>query len=366
MTSVFYVADYLTAEKTDSEAIADCLADAAKCPSRTIVFDRKDYTVGEAILLSAHTTVILDDCTVMLADETADNIFRGSNVIPDPDDPYGMPLACEPISDIKILGKGNAKISGPAKNKIGYHPVLQEEQPMVGDFWGWRTHLISLSRCTDFEIGGFSVSGARGWAICFDLCRNGHIHDIHFQTDVKNGDGIDFRSGCHKCLVEHIRGTTSDDTVACTALTKKRETFPMKNYLYPHEPGDCLRDRTDEDCDISDITIRDVETNGKHHAVICLAANGCRVHHIQIEHIREPFLHDRRECVVKIYTGYGSGYTKGDLHHISVRDVHASYANHTVYCNAEVMDVALERITHPNPAKAMKLDHPEGITVTCS
>ncbi len=363
MNTYFSILDYIKDSQTDTEAVKKCLLDAEKSVPATVIFSGKDYTLTEAVTLSSHMTVIIEDCTLRLADEICDNLFRGKNVKINPEDPMGMPLACDPIEDIKILGKGNAVIRGPEKNKIGYHSVLQEEQPMVGDFWGWRTYLISLSRCEGFEIAGLSVQKTCGWGLCFDLCRGGHLHDITFDSHVKNGDGIDFRSGCHDCLVEHIRGTTSDDTIACTALWNKNDTFPLKNYLYPHEPGQCIKDRTEDMRNISRITIRDVKTSGVHHAVICLAANGCQVHDITVENITETPSEYWREAVVKIYTGYGAGYTDGDLHDISVNDVRAVYAKYAVYCNAPVKAVTLQKISHPKPERAVKLDYPEDITI---
>ncbi len=364
MEAVFYVSEYLAAGKSDSEAVRLCLAAAAEVVTpRTIVFDKKDYALEEAVLLPSHTTVVIDDCTVALADGVADNLFRGKNVIPDPKAPYGLPLAVHPTEEIKILGRGNAAISGPSVNKIAFHSVLNEKQSMVGDFWGWRTHLVSLTYCTGFEIGGLSVSKTRGWAFCFDLCRNGYVHDVHFMTDVKNGDGIDFRSGCHDCLVERISGITSDDSIACTAIWNEDDRFPNGNYLYPHEPGYCIRNRSAEQRDISHITIRDIRTAGRHHAVICLAACGCKVHDIVIEGVHEPMHEDWREALVKLYTGYGKGYSAGDIHDIHVKDLRASYAKYALYCNAEVKNVTVEQAFHPDPARAVAPDHPEGVKV---
>ncbi len=361
--SVFSVYDYIGRAKSDSEAVRLCMADAEKAPERTIVFSGREYILSEAVLVPSNTTVVVENCTLTLADEVFDNLFRGNNVIPDPDDPYGLPLSVEKTENIRILGKGNAVLRGPAKHKIGYHPVLGEEQPMTGDFWGWRTLLVSLSRCTGFEISGFHIERTMCWALSFDLCRGGYIHDIDFLTDVKNGDGIDFRFGCHDCTVERITGTTSDDTVACTAIRHPEDRFPMGNYLYPHEPGRCVPTLMQDERDISHITIRDVKTDGLHHGVICLAACGCRVHHITIENITEPPSEYPREAVLKIYTGYGSGYTAGDLHDISVKNIHAVHARYAAFCKAQVKNVTLENITHANAEKATRLDFPEGITL---
>ncbi len=359
----FFVFDYLAGCACDSDAVRACLAAASGFAEKRIVFDRKDWSLCEAVLLENHTHIIIDGCTVQLADFTYDNVFRGKNVIVDENEPYGTPKACLAAEDIKIEGRRGAVISGPVKKKRGYHAVLEEEQDMVGDFWGWRTFLISLSNCSGLEICGLTFKNACGWAMSFDMCRGGHIHDIVFDTHVKNGDGVDMRSGCHNFTVERVCGTTSDDTVACTALYSEGQKYPLKNYLYTLEPSICIQNREAYDRDISDIMVKNIKTGGMHHAVICLAANGNRVYNIHIENIEEPNADLYREATVKLYTGYGSGYSKGDIHSINVKNIFGRYAKNTVYCNAEVENVRLENIRHTRTGHEIKLDYPEGVEV---
>src|SRR5574344_1171658 len=66
----------------------------------------------------------------------------------------------------------------------------------------------------------------------FNVC----VDSINIESDVKNGDGIDLRAGCHHFRIWNITGNTSDDTVACTALFHSQKQFPFKKYLYPLEP----------------------------------------------------------------------------------------------------------------------------------
>ena len=69
-----------------------------------------------------------------------------------------------------------------------------------------------------------------------------------------------------------------------------------------------------------------------------------------------------RQATVKIYTGYGSGYTRGDIRDISVSNLRTTYSQHSVFCNAEVENVTLRNVTAENGAP-MHLDFPDGITV---
>ena len=365
MEKTLYVSAFRTGDHFDDSAIAACLSERKKYGEATIIFDGPDYWISQAICLPSNTTVIIDGCAIRQIPEAFDNVFRGDNLEIDPENPWGRPLSCTPLENIRILGKNGAEILGPSRSRIGYHQNLDKYQEMVGDFWGWRCMAIALSRCRGFEVGGFRIAQTQNWAISFDLCCEGHVHDIEFCSNVKNGDGIDFRSGCHHCLVENITGTTSDDTVACTALFRPSDGKPNGKYLYSNEPARCVQDRTKEEMDISHITIRNVRTGGRHHGIICLAANGCQVHHIHIENISEDPMgaaEPWREATVKIYTGYGRDYTPGDLHHITVENVHGVYANNALYCNAQVENVALKNITHEQNTPIL-LDHPEGIKV---
>lgn len=363
MEKLFFVKDYLADSITDSDAIDKCLIDAEKEAERIIIFSDKDWSLDRAILLSENTTVIIDNCTIKLNDKVFDNIFRGKNVIIDPENPYSVPLDCKKTKNIKIIGKRQAYLSGPDVNAVAFHAPLNEEQRMVGDAWGFKTHLISISNCSGFEVGSLALIKTCGWAMSFDLCDGGYIHDITINSHVKNGDGIDFRSGCHNCLVERIYGYTSDDTVACTALYYENQIFPIKNYLYPSEPTTCITNRTPEQRSISNITIRDIHTRGEHHSVICLSAHGNAVHDIHIENVSEPLCEDWRQATIKIYTGFGDGYVPRDIRNIHVKNVHSSYAGCAVFSNAEVENVVLENVCHSDPDKKYELEFPNGFII---
>lgn len=364
----YRVSDYRTENLTTDEVIRKCMDDAKSSTQRTIVFDEKEYVISQAILLPPDTTVILDGCHIMQADYTVDNVFRGTNVIVDPNQPLGMPLACEKTKNIRIIGKNGAHISGPQKNARAYHTTLHEEQDMVGDFWGWRTITVCLSNCDVFELSGVFFDKSRCWTASFDRCTNGLIQNIRFRTDCKNGDGIDIRSGCHHIVIRNISGTTSDDTVACTAIgTSTVPHYPMGNYLYPLEPCTCLTEKTQMDMDISDISIENVRSNGNHHAVICLAADGHKIYDIRLNRIVEANAEGKmwREAVVKVYTGYGKSCSTDDIYNIHAENVLATYADYAFYCNTELKNCYLKNIHHRDQKASpeIKLDYTENVRI---
>lgn len=347
MENIFYVHDYICPGKSDSDAAEACIREANKCVCRkTIVFDRKDYFLDRAVEVPDNTDVIIDGCCIGQNDRVFDNVFRGANLTVDPQNPYGTPLHVLPQKNIRILGQNGAMVKGTDVPLTGYHPVLKEYQSMTGDFWGWRTLMFSFSLGENIEIGGLKLRQTMCWALSFDSCCHVYVHDLDIRSDVKNGDGVDFRSGCHDCRVENITGYTSDDTVACTALaTLGRKSYPFRNYLYPLEPYNSMG--LDGCRDISNITIKNIYTGGMMHGIICLAACGNQVYDIRIDNVPEE-AEGGRVSTVKIYTGYGDGYRKGDLHDITVSNVKSSMARYSVEIDAETENVSLYHIEQNN------------------
>lgn len=354
MCKIFKVCDYVKPELTDSSAIEMCMYDASKISgNKTVVFDNRDYCIDRAILVPENTEIYIDGCAIMQNDEVFDNVFRGENVVVDENNPYGKPLDVKPQKNIRIIGKNGAQIVGTSKPKIGFHFFFNENQMMNGDFWGWRTHMFSFSFATNIEISGLELRKTMGWAISFDYCHDIYVHDLKIYSKVKNGDGIDFRSGCHDCVVENITGYTSDDTVACTAMATDKPSNAPSRYLYPSEPFGSLG--LDYNRDIYNIKIKNILTGGLEHGVICLAALGNKVYNISIENVCETS-EGGREATVKIYTGYGDGYNAGDIHDITVKDVTSQKAKYAVMIAADVENVSLENIVQKNPDGELTFD----------
>lgn len=194
--------------------------------------------------------------------------------------------------------------------------------------------MFSFSFCKDIEISDLALRQTMCWAITFDNCQQCRIHDIDIRSNVKNGDGIDFRSGCNHCVVENITGFTSDDTIACTALSRGKTERALSKYLSVGEPYNSSHENIDGS--IHHIKIRNIFTGGFHHGVICLSAHGNQVHDIEISNVKET-TEGGREATVKIYTGYGDGYNSGDIHDIKISDVTSEKAKYAlmVACEAE-------------------------------
>jgi hypothetical protein len=322
--------------RTPAEAIAAAIASATGSESPAmVVLDTQDWLIDRAILLPSNVELVIDGCTLKLADGVFDNIIRLAGITANPAAPNGVCAAVEPTENIRITGRNGAVIEGADNPYKAANPKTGVVEAWTGDFFGWRTVGILLAKASHYEISGFTMRKTHCWAISQEQCSHGYLHDIVFHTDVKNGDGIDFRNGCSFCLVDTISGSTSDDTVACTALNGGYSIARESKYIYPMQPmGPGFAGALP---DIHDIAIRNIRTGGRHHGVICLATSPS-VYNIAIENVVEEAVSSRESCV-RIYTGYGSGYRNGNLRNISVTNVVSRGARFAVMVKAAVKDV---------------------------
>lgn len=202
------------------------------------------WIVSEPIWLPSGATLVLDNCRLRMADGVFCNCIANSKAwAPD----RKSPAAEE--HDIRIVGIGDAVLDGGEFNGWG-----ERTRPGGAFQEDVRAHVSSLPKSLVHNspiylhnVRGFSISGIkiyhqRYWGICCSVCSEGEIRDIRFEADlswvsadgksrdpdrkpesydtlwVKNGDGIDLRSGCHDILIENIEGFTEDDTVALTNI----------------------------------------------------------------------------------------------------------------------------------------------------
>lgn len=340
MEPIFYVREY--AGQNDDEKIAACLQEASACDRSTVIFDGRDFEISQAVLLSSGMTILVDNCTIRQNDGAFDNVFRGANVVLDPENPSFYTGDIERLSNIRLLGKGNAVIEGCRVNRRGYHTVLKEEQEMTGDFWGFLAYQVMFACIDNLEISGLSFCRTRSWAVTLDLCSHFHIHDLSINSDVKNGDGVHILSGCCYGVIERLSGITSDDMVAVQSGFQLPE-YPFKNYLAPFTPTNGeYRKRTVRELDCHDIIIRNISAGGKMHNVVLLALNDTCIYDIQIEDITDTCRQDPYFATVFVYTGlYGA---PGTLRDISVQRVHA-LADTAFVSNTTIKNLFLSELT---------------------
>lgn len=302
------------------------------------------WTITESIVLPSDTTLFLNNCKLKLADGVFDTIIRNEGIVVDKNNPNRLASELRHDRNIKIIGSGvnAAFIEGPDVPFTAPHPINGGTAiPWIGDFYGWRTISILFANCSSYEIGGFSMSKTTCWAISQEHgCENMYIHDIVFNTKVKNGDGIDFRKGCRNGRVENISGACSDDVIACTALLG-HNSFPQGNYVFPLQVGGNAENALGNI--IENIQIKNVKASSKCHVIICLAAGGAKVHNISATDI-EDNMAERTVNIVSVYTGYGKSAQLGDIKNIHMKRIISNNSPVALKINTPLQDSIFENI----------------------
>nr|WP_315299984.1 hypothetical protein [Raoultella terrigena] len=294
---------------------------------------------GSALLMHDNLTLSLNSATLKLADGVFDNIIRNKGIVFDPENPNGVALELNENRNIKIIGSGKDEcfIEGPDVPYTAPHPINGGEPvEWVGDFFGWRTIGILLANCKNYEMSGFTMRKTTCWGISQERgCDGMHLHDIGFDTTVKNGDGIDFRMGCRNGLVENISGSTSDDTVAMTALLNWQTSYPSGNYIWPLQvSGDASHPLGNN---IENITVRNIKSSSLANQVRLLITNGAKMNNITVSDIEDSGVVAVTQVIVQ--TGaYGAPSQLGDMTNITVNGIVSNYSNLPLNVDVPIKD----------------------------
>lgn len=349
-----YLSDFWNDGQTADENIADMMGFVSKATKKVVHFDR-DVTISSVILLESNTTVYIDGVTIKQADGMFDNVFRSANIdLSGYEDYVTMPSVINEMENIRIVGVGNANIVGPDVNAVD-----GQGHEMVGGEYGNRTWQICLIRVDGGEISGITFTKTRMWAIEMELCSHIELHHLYIVSNVKNGDGIDFRVGCKHCFVHHIYGFTTDDLIACTALGDLSFTDDGLTYTYnvSWKIWNALVEQDPTALYIEDIRVENVEFQANNmngtwpggHGMICLSAYGSKVLNISISNFLETIGSENEEALIKVYYGYGSGYSDGDIDNIRIDKATANGATYVLMLAGGVItDIWANKLVNRN------------------
>ncbi len=365
------LSDFIDTSKTHSDCIDDCLNFVSMFENKTINFDVSQLNIDRAILLDSGTTINLIDCKIKQNNYVFDNVFRGSNVILNEEDLYYLPSQIDIISKIKINGYGESSIEGCDVNLRMIHPVTEVEYEVVGDWFGVRTHQINFAMANDIEISGIKFTKTRGWCISFDVCENLYLHDLEIISNVKNGDGIDLRSGCKHVKIFRCTGLTKDDFIACAAgAIPSKGPFPTSTFIYSS------RTTLNIDADlvaaeptalwVEDIEVKDCSAGSNYHGMICLSAYGYMVKNILVDNFHE-LQKGAANAFIYIYFGYGSGYIDGDLRDMRFNNISSNSAQYVVASNVKCQNIWLNKLENiKTPSQIANLSYADGFIITNS
>ncbi len=285
----------------------------------TPIIPRQNPLTGDALwviraplLLPSNRIVLLDGAHLRMADGVYANMFSTEA-------PLGGP--CEHKKNISILGRNGAILDGGLYNGLSEKNALTDGLPHI-----FYNNMIFMRDVDGFEIRGLTIVEPRHWAVNLHYCANGTIADIEFRcsNQARNQDGIDLRFGCHNIVIENIRGTTGDDTVALTALCgeRTRRLLAIEN----------------RDQDIHHVSIRHVEAacTGGHGIIRLLCHDGLRVHDILVEDITDR------------------NFEIGKKNHAAIRIGDKNYCSRKPAEDSDMYNITVRRVTTDAPV-AIKL-----------
>ena len=284
-------------EGTDSARLQQAVDDAERRGLGMTVISRKEedplspWELTETLLLPSDFTLVIENCTLRLADGTFCNAIANRNYRT----PRGRTMTGRQ-RNIRIEGRGNAVISGGEYNGLGERNAGREGRPPI-----WVNAMLFFTNVEGITVENLRLEKSRWWAVCFTHCASGVVRHLRFEADrtrvdetgavtegipdvslydqirVKNADGVDLRTGCHDFLLEDLSGFTEDDTVALTAIPARNgnveDTFGLEG----------------ADTGIRNVTIRDIRSYSVCSLVRLLNQGGVRLSNVLISGVTDTW-----------------------------------------------------------------------------
>ena len=341
----FYTPNDFCQLETDSKMIQAAVDEAAKYGVRAVIpryNERRGeclWELDEGIKLYTGSYVTLDSCYIRLADDTVIHFFENSVADSTPD--WWNPEHRQ--YDITLKGEGCVVLDGGKHNGVfeSCFNIYDENGKFVKktEFRGFKGAYVNrglqFRNVERITVQGIRMVNCRYWGMNFELCSEGHVSDITFESlnHVPNQDGIDVRVGCHNFLIENISGKTGDDTIALT------------NFGLPEAEGVGL------DLDIHDIMIRNIRSyvTGRCDMIRLLNRGGAKIYNVQISGVIDmtPEGEEHRPLAA-IRIGDLNNYPfrlniAGETRNITVRDV-ISRARFGVYVANSLTDSVFDNI----------------------
>ena len=353
---------------SDSQRINAAIRAAVASGGKAVITARKAdaaskrtfWLLEEALLLPGNSTVILENCTLKLADSCRDNFFRSANCIVGSEPDIISNITIKGVGKVELIGADIPRATGDSGKLLGTRTFGTDsgrkgENPK-GD---WRNIGILLVKVDNFAIENITIRDSHCWAISLEQCRFGKIRDIHFESKgwkmingkketILNQDGLDLRRGCNNILIENITGFTGDDLIALTAIAAAPR---IPAYTGTQFIGGC---NVQEHNDIAFVTIRNVRgyCAGGHHIVRLLNGKGSKIHHIFIDNVMDNSPADFH-CRATIKIGdvnraWSAGHKLGDTAMIQISNIWCN-TRYGILLQGTLADSTICNVINRNP-----------------
>lgn len=331
-------------------------------PLETEEFPRDYWLIDTAILLPENATLILDNCRIRLSDRCRDNFIRSANC--------GLGVTeVPPLRNIHILGIGNAVLEGAEHPRATGDSVKQLGLQTFGtdaDKTGetptgdWRNIGILLANVHDFSIRNLTIRDSHMWAVSLEYCTEGHIRDLNFRSSgsrvidgvarrILNQDGLDLRRGCRNIVIDTITGTTGDDLVALTAISREPHLCGEPGFSEVCSPG--MAGMSEE---ISGVILRNVMGHCVcgHHIVRFLNTGEIRKRNILLDGVIDTSPEGLRDCTaVKIgdvNPAWGGRTPLGNTSEFLIRNIRSN-AERAILIAGSLTDSLIDGVVNGNP-----------------
>ena len=297
------------------------------------------WKIDHALLLPSDLTVILDNCTLRLSDESRDNMFRSDNVGEGITQPtWNRNIHLVGVGQVRLQGALNPRSTGDsgrqltldtdAAKKAGNWRVSygsdagKADQKQTGD---WRNILILMAYVDGFTLTNVSIENTHGWSVSFERTLHAEITQIRIDNreeldingktvSVANKDGINLRQGCKYFRIDNISGYTGDDFIALSNLGSGPED-PRPNGALTSTMVTASTWFGPED-DIEHVHISNIHSANRYRAVAIRATDQAGIHHVFINSLQFQAAEGKYEAILLGGGGYGKPSLPGKIHHI--------------------------------------------------
>lgn len=225
-------------KQLDTEAIQKTIDAAAKVGNgaRVLIPGDHQYLIGTLVLKSGIDFHIQKQAELLVSTNRED--YSGIAAI-----------IANGADDFSISGQGT--INGRAMEFMSHY---EEEN----EWWipkDWRSKLIVLTNCTNFEIRDINIKKAAHWTVHLLGCEDVIIENLNIDNhlDVPNCDGID-PDHCRNVEIRNCHITCGDDAIVVKTTRQEKDYGPSSN-IWVH---DCILETQDSGVKIGTETTRDI------------------------------------------------------------------------------------------------------------
>lgn len=233
----------------DTERIQAAVDQAAKSTGRVVIPATNGngsgmWLLDSAILLPSNVTVILENCTLQMSDQSRDNMFRSNNVGLGIENPgWNHNIHIIGMGAVTLKGADHPRSTGDSSKKLSLTPNRDIKQsgnyhisygsdagkPGVKQTGDWRNILILMAYVDGFTLKNVAIEETHAWAVSHERVWNAELSNIRINNPetsviggqeqvIRNRDGINLRHGCKNFRIDNISGKTGDDFVALSTL----------------------------------------------------------------------------------------------------------------------------------------------------